>query len=201
MSEQSMSAEMGSPKDRAVAYLTMRQGERLGKLTKGEKGVKTSVLLPIPKVERTSPLVESVTAYEKLIDAMGDKGYEGSQQVLENLRPIAYDAIRAVQWTARAADFAVSALLVFAPKMISDRLPTAGQRGGGTADFLTRRRLGRAVAVAGMIRFRPAEWVSAKLVQASLKTAEWAAPVTNAILRGGEPVQKTPDVTPTPQAT
>ena len=202
MSEQTMSAEMGSPKDRAVAYLAMRQGEMYGKIGKGEKQIKTNVLTPIPKVERTSPLVDSVTAYEKAIDSMGAKGYEGTQKIMEGLRPAAYDAIRAVQWTARAADFAISAALLFAPKLISDKLPTPGKLGGGTADFLTRSKIGRAVSIGGMVRFRPIEWATAKATQAygAVMTSEVAAPVVNAILKGGERVQKTPDQSPVPAA-
>ena len=178
MSEQSMGAEMGSPRDRAIAYLELRQhGTYKGG---AEKNVKTG-LIP-DKVRRTEPLVDAVTAYEQVIDRMGQKGFEGSQQALENLRPQAYDAMRGVQWGARAADFLLTAAIWF---------PGIAGRGLIKKGALTW----------AMMRFRPIEWVAAQgaKLAGTVATTETVAPVVNKILQGGERVPKTP-VVPKPMA-
>lgn len=179
MSEQSMGAELGTPRDRAIAYLELRQhGTYKGG---AEKNVKTG-LVP-DKVRRTEPLVDTVTAYEQVIDRMGQKGFEGSQQALENLRPQAYDIMRGVQWHARAADFLLTALMWIGPTRRIIRGPV------------------KLAATWAMVRFRPIEWAAATAtkVGGSIATTETVAPIVNKILQGGERVQK-PPVAPTPMA-
>lgn len=178
MSEQSMGAELGTPRDRAIAYLELRQhGTYKGG---AEKNVKTG-LVP-DKVRRTEPLVDSVTAYEQVIDRMGKKGFEGSQQALENLRPQAYDIMRGAQWGARATDFLLTAAIWF---------PGIAGRGLIKKGALTW----------AMMRFRPIEWAvaTATKIGGALATTETVAPVVNKILQGGERVPK-PPVVPTPMA-
>lgn len=180
MSEQSMGAELGTPRDRAIAYLELRQhGTYKGG---AEKNVKTG-LIP-DKVRRTEPLVDAVTAYEQVIDRMGQKGFVGSQQALENLRPQAYDAMRGVQWGARAADFLLTAAIWLGPtRRVIRGLPL------------------KAAATWAMMRFRPLEWAvaTATKIGGSVATTETVAPVVNKILQGGERVPKTPAV-PKPMA-
>lgn len=180
MSEQSMGAEMGSPRDRAIAYLELRQhGTYKGG---AEKNVKTG-LMP-DKVRRTEPLVDSVTAYEQVIDRMGKKGFEGSQQALENLRPQAYDTMRGVQWGARAVDFLLTAAIWLPP-----------------TNRIVRGLAPKAVATWAMMRFRPVEWAAAQgaKMAGAVATTETVAPIVNKILQGGERVPKTPAV-PKPMA-
>lgn len=178
MSEQSMGAELGTPRDRAIAYLELRQhGTYKGG---AEKNVKTG-LIP-DKVRRTEPLVDAVTTYEQVIDRMGQKGFEGSQQALESLRPQAYDAMRGMQWGARAADFLLTAAIWF---------PGIAGRGLIKKGALTW----------AMMRFRPIEWAAATATKMGgvFATTETVAPVVNKILQGGERVVKTP-VVPKPMA-
>lgn len=111
MSEQTMNAEQSSPRARAIAYLEMRQNQRFG--TGKEKSVKTPVVPD--KVRRAEPLVETVTAYEKAIDRLGEKGFVGLQQKMQEFRPMAYDGMRAFQWTTRAADYLTTAAILFWP--------------------------------------------------------------------------------------
>ncbi len=180
MSEQTMNMEAVSPRERAVLYLQARQGVKYFEMGKGEKRVKTGVMPIIPEVQRTSPLVESVEAYETMIDKMGS---EKARQVMEKLRPVAYDSLRVVQWGARAADFALSASLIFAPAIIRDRLPAAGPV-RNVGEFFTRRWYGRALGVIGLARFRPIEWATAKVTQVGALATR---PVVDAILGGGTP--------------
>lgn len=169
MSEQSMSAEMGSPRDRAIAYLEMKQSGRFqgGK----EKNVKTPYVPE--KVRRASPVVETVTAYETMIDRMGEKGFVDSQKVLADMRPVAYDAAQAVQLGARIADIALTAIIAIPLR----------------APFLA-----KAAGVWAMWRYRPVEWVTAKAAQigGAVASSEKVAPVVNNIIGGGERVQAAP---------
>lgn len=167
MSEQSMAAEMGSPRNRAIAYLELRQSGRFqgGK----EKNVKTP-LVP-EKVRDTGPIVDTVAAYETLVDRMGDKGFEGSQKILADMRPVAYDAAQVVQMGARIADLALTVGIWF-PGII---------RGGV---------LLKGAATWGMLRYRPLEWATAKIAQIGSAAAgsERVAPIVNNIIGGGERV-------------
>lgn len=236
MSEQSVSPEMGSPRQRAVAYLEMRQNQRVGG---GEKKIKTP---KVPdKVERTAPIVSTVTAYEKMIDSFGAKGYEGLKQKLEDMRPMAYDAAQAVQWGTRVADFALTAMMwvpdsmtiltaakpgrekmawkpmfkshpdgLKVPYIRTLRKPTdavtwfdkMGAVGEGYKS-LRKDFWARSLTTVGMWRFRPLEWASGKAAEigGAVLSSDMVAPVVNAILRGGERVQKTPDAAPAPAAT
>lgn len=223
MSEQSVGVEAMSPQARATAYLEMKQAGRLQGLVK-DKDIKTPMVPE--KVKRVTPLIESVTAYEQMIDTMGEKGYVGAQQALERLRPDAYTGLKAFQWGARAADYATTALLFFAPDFLSDKLPVSkdilakpakkwfgkwgtmipavpaktASLGGGTADALVRNDLGRGLTILGMWRFRPLEFIGAKAVQLGGKvlTSDMVAPIVNNILGGGERVQ--PAAAPKPMA-
>jgi hypothetical protein len=93
------------------------------------------------------------------------------------------------------ADFAVTAGLVFVPGQMMDvlhiPLPRAGldQRGGGTADFLTRNLWGSKITALAMYRFRPLEWTAEQVTKAGLGIAR---PITDLILRGGEPKAEMP---------
>lgn len=216
MSEQSMGQEMATPRERATQYLQMRQGEmRNGWLGKGEKKVKTGTLAPFPKVERTTPLIESVTAYEKIIDNLTAKGYEGAAQKLADLRPLAYDTARFTQWTARVVDkYAIPALLwlpdksvawmkmpsdIKKPLTLDKRIIDTGIMQAERSHFSI-----RALTTVGVLRFRPMEYIGAKAAQlgGAVLSSDAVAPIVNLILQGGERVQKTPDVTPmTPAAT
>lgn len=199
MSEQPINAEMASPKSRAVAYLEMRQnGKFIGH--KDEKGVKTPIVPE--KIRRAGPVVETVTAYEKVIDTLGDKGYEGLKQKLENLRPAAYDAAQVVQWGAKAVDSVFTLALVFAPdwiRMFPGRLVAAGRLNPTRWPFLTAHRAagalttgwGRFLGTIGMMRFRPAEWATAQVAKigGAVVSSDVVAPIVNNILGGGERVE------------
>lgn len=173
MSEQSMNGEMaGSPRDRAIAYLEMRQNGRFsgGK----EKGVKTPIIPD--KVRRAGPLVDMGASAEKMIDRMREQGYEGAAQKLGELRPYMYDAARAVQMGAKLVDFAATIGLWFIP-----------MRG---LDIVA-----KPLLTWGMWRYRPAELAVAtgtKINNAVLR--EVAPGIVNTILGGGDRVQKTPAV-------
>lgn len=233
MSEQAMRMETEGARERAIQYLTVRQGKRFYEMGKGEKNVKTGIVPPVPKVERTTPLVETVTAFEEVIDKMGEKGYVGAQKFFENVRPVAYDGLRVFQWTTRAADFAVTAAMLFWPttQMENNRNVAKGnvllstkwssEAAGNFMENGNMKRLKKALtyknpkrslmdaqpfklmrtnpateilAVAGMWRFRPIEWVGAKAIQLGGKviTSDLVAPIVNNILGGGERVEKKP---------
>ncbi|HLD25284.1 MAG TPA: hypothetical protein VJB96_05200 [Patescibacteria group bacterium] len=198
MSEQTINTEMGSPKDRAIAYLEARQhGKVVGKRTKDIK----APVVP-EKVRRKDPLVDTVTAYEKVIDRLGEKGYEGLQQKFEGLRSFAYDAAQVVQWGARAADFAITAAVLFAPVLYPRVLRRSSAFGGPwpvtgarftIGEFLTRPRhlLVRGAGVYGMMRFRPLEWATAQVAKigGAVVSSDAVAPIVNNILGGGERVE------------
>ncbi len=206
MSEQQMGQEVVSPKDRAVQYLAMRQGKMFKDIGQAEKKIKTGVFSPVPKVERTTPLVDTVTAYEKVIDAMGRKGYEGLQQKLADMRPAVYDGLRAVQWGARAADYLLTAAIWFPVNSILMRKnvpaapPVPGKLGLGMGELklVKAMREHRLLSTFGMMRLRPLEWATAQVVKigGAVASSDAVAPVVNSILGGGERVIKTPDVTP-----
>lgn len=189
---------MGSPKDRAVAYLTLRQGKKLSDMARGEKGIKTGIIPAIPEVRRTDPLVKSVTEYEKTVDSMEAKGLVGAQKALEGLRPVAYDALRLMQWTARTADWLITAAM-----FVPDSWLKFVKVGGGKTlmdSWLGKMRgkpwsfSAEAVTVAGMLRFRPLEWAGSKVVQlgGAIASSDAVAPIVNNILGGGERVKPTP---------
>lgn len=167
MSEQSMGEAAMSPRSRAIAYLEMKQS---GRFQGGrEKNVKTP-LVP-EKVRRAAPLVETVEAYEQMIDRMGNKGYEGSQKMLADLRPAAYEAAQIAQFGARLADIALTAVVI--PFAMRGSLLTKG------------------VGMWATMRYRPMEWAVGKMakVGGAVVTSEAVAPIVNKILHGGERVK------------
>lgn len=167
MSEQSMGEAAMNPRSRAIAYLEMKQS---GKFQGGrEKNIKTP---RVPeKVRRAAPLVETVEAYEQMIDRMGNKGYEGSQKMLADLRPAAYEAAQAVQFGARLADIAITTIVI-----------PFGLR--GTV-------LSKGVGMWATMRYRPVEWAVGKMAKigGAVVTSEAVAPIVNKILHGGERVK------------
>jgi len=172
MSEQAMSPEMGSPRERAVAYLEMRQGARRG--TGREKNIKTPIIPD--KVRRPEPLVITVTEYEKMMDKIGEMGYEGAEKALQELRPSAYEAARLTQMGAKFADTVLTIGAILVPRTI----------------------LGKAFGFWATRRFRPIESAIAlgAKAQGALASSEMGAPIVNMILRGGERVQKAPEPKP-----
>lgn len=171
MSEQSMGEAAMNPRSRAIAYLEMKQS---GKFQGGrEKNIKTP---KIPeKVRRAAPLVETVEAYEQMIDKMGQKGFEGSQKMLADLRPAAYEAAQAVQFGARLADIALTTIII-----------PFGIKGRGRFEV--------PLKISGMwatMRYRPVEWAVGKMAKigGAVVTSEAVAPIVNKILHGGERVK------------
>lgn len=165
MSEQSMGEAAMNPRSRAIAYLEMKQS---GRFQGGrEKNIKTPIAPE--KVRRAAPLVETVEAYEQMIDKMGQKGFEGSQQMLADLRPAAYEAAQAVQFGARLADIALTIAIPFT------RIGLLAKAGG----------------IWATMRYRPAEWAVGKMAKigGSVITSEAVAPVVNKILHGGERIK------------
>jgi hypothetical protein len=208
MSEHSQSAEMGTPRDRAIAYLEMRQHGhfRGGK----DKNIKTPIWPE--KTRRPEPMIQTMTAYEKLIDTMDKKGYEGSAKILADMRPGAYDALRGVQWGAKIADYVITSA-IWLPKtnrLIRQPVPAAGGApavpGMGLGDKmpLSWMRDGfshKAISTWAVLRYRPIEWATAQATKlgGAIISSDAVAPIVNRILGGGERVQKQP--AETPQAT
>ncbi len=165
MSEQPMMEEMANPRNRAIAYLEMKQS---GKFQGGrEKNIKARALPE--KVRKAAPLVDTVEAFENMIDRMGAKGYEGSQKALADLRPVAYEAAQAAQMGAKIAD-----IVLF----------------WGTT-FLVRPIIPKALGMFVAARYRPVEWALGKAAKAGafVASSEAVAPVVNKILGGGERIK------------
>lgn len=181
MSEQVMNAEMVSPRERAVAYLEYMQGKRV---SGNERQIKTPKLPE--KVERTSPLVDTVAAYEAAIDRMAMQGDEHIVQAMEQMRPDVYRNISAGQQATRIGDYILTAALWLpaSNRLIGDGF---GRRVAGTW---------------GMLRYRPLEWVQAQVIKNKLSNAtpEKMAPVVDRILGGGKRMREAVKNKPVPPA-
>jgi hypothetical protein len=180
MSEVSMNMEdAGSPMQRAVLYLERQQKghDYVPKATKkGESAIETRIVPKIPEVRRAEPLVKSVTAYEQMIDGFTS---EKAKQVFEDLRPVAYKTIDAVQWGARIADVALGAAM-FLP---NNRMPfKTGEN--LPMKIMQKNLLTRGATLAGVMRFRPVEWATEQAIKGGLSVTR---PIADLILQGGEP--------------
>jgi len=172
MSEQTMGAEMVTPRDRAIAYLEMKQGKRGVPILGSEKNIKARAIPE--KVRKRDPLIESVEAYEKTIDTLKRAGQEDLAMAKEELRPIVYERAQAIQMAAKVADIALFWAIPFIPVRNVKLLKTGGM-------FAT-------------MLYRPAEWIASKGFQASVSRD--ANRVVDNILSGGERVQKAPEPKP-----
>lgn len=206
MSELSMtSIEAMNARERALAYLEMQQHQK-GFTKKAAKEVHSPhpiVDVLTAKTPRKEPITDTVTAYEEMIDRFGEKGYVDLAQKMERFRPDAYKGMRAFQWTAKAADIAVTAVILF-PGLLRGWAPrghdirnifAAVPPGGGShwnpLDYSPRNMLYKGAGLAAMWRFRPIEWAGGKLARlgARVITSKAVAPIVNNIFGGGERVE------------
>lgn len=207
MSELSMNGmEAMKARERALVYLEMQQHQK-GFTRKAAKDVHS----PHPiadvitaKTPRKEPITDTVTAWEEAIDRFGEKGYVDLAQKMEQFRPDAYKGMRAFQWTAKAADIAVTAVILFpgllrgwAPRGHDIRNIFAAVPPGAGGNILypwtysganVLRKVG---GTALMWRFRPLEWAGGKLARlgARVVTSDAVAPIVNNIFGGGERVE------------
>lgn len=201
MSENMEGQPIINARDKAIQYIQERDAQRTKRIRLG--GIRNGVAPE--EVE-----IAAATAYEKVIDKLGDNGV---RRALEEMRPVAYDAARIYRYAAKNADMFVTGALLFAPAVIP-ALDARLNRVSGLTDARAARaasvaatpRTGRwlgalpiredygvvgaharkagllGAGVVGMVKFRPIEWAATTAAKVGgVVTSEYAGMVNKVV--------------------
>lgn len=165
-------------RDKAIQYIQERDAQRTKRIRLG--GIRNGIAPE--EVE-----IAAATAYEKVIDKLGDNGV---RRVLEEMRPVAYDAARIYRYGAKHADMFVTGALLFNP----DLIPVVGSRlPRRTGALVDRRMMVLGAGVVGMLKFRPIEWAAVTAAKVGgVVTSEYAGMVNKVVdkIIGVKPPEK-----------